>query len=327
MVRSTKLGFFYGVATPVGLACLAAIVYAQGSPAAAAFAVLMAVVISTPVAFAATVIFGLPIHALFARFRITSLAAHIAAGLCLSLLISGLELADEWRGGYENANQALLNHFIQFMSLISGPAAAIAFWFSARPDHSGKDSDRPLTVDTGFVRFVKWACLAFLGALAIGVTGSLINGGLSDHPSLENGNTPIHTETAPFESVKSAALVASIIDYAKYRGVRVGYYFMPAPLSNRPANNQLVMIGMTYPNAIKIIVTNAGMDKLSAFIYVEHGGRLESVAPIWSDFLPFLHAAVEQANATPLAELPRIASRGEGGTMEPPEWWDWRFHR
>jgi hypothetical protein len=93
------------MAAPVGMACLAAIIFAEGSLEAIPFAVVIALVISVPPTVAATLIIGLPFHALFKKFKVGSLQAHIATGLGASLAIVTLELLDERYGGYENANQ------------------------------------------------------------------------------------------------------------------------------------------------------------------------------------------------------------------------------
>jgi hypothetical protein len=308
------------------MACLAAIIFAEGSLSAVPFAIIIALFISLPVTIAATLIVGVPFHALFKRLKVGSLLAHIATGLGASLVIVTLELLDERYGGYENANQAFLYHVVQFVSLMAGPAATTIFWFVARPDLAlpgGGPRFETATHDTFLVRVVRRIGATAVAAMILVGVGTIIIGNASKAPRHDEGRSPVKSVDTPFDSAKSAALVTDFMEYGKAHGGRVSYYFMPVSARTGAGDQLLLMIQMTYPDDTMIIATNDGYGHLRAMIYA--GSDPNTVDSVWSDFQPFLVKAVADANAMTAESLPRIRSAGEGGRTEPHKWWDWRF--
>src|SRR5690348_12692603 len=111
--RTLAKGFVFAAGTPVALACIAGTIFVGGHLGAALFAWLYGSVIALPVASVTVLVFGVPVYFLSRRLQIASLPAYVAAGVIPSTAVAGFELWLEYTGGYENANQALLEHATQ----------------------------------------------------------------------------------------------------------------------------------------------------------------------------------------------------------------------
>jgi hypothetical protein len=208
---------------------------------------------------------------------------------------------------------------------MAGPAAATIFWFVARPDLAirGTSQRSETPHDTRFVRVIRGIGMTAIGALVIVGVGAIIIGTVSKTPNHREGRSPVKMADTPFDSTKSAALVADFMTYGQAHGGRVSYYFMPVPTANNIGDQLLLMIQVTYPDDTMIIATNGGDGHLKTMIYA--GSDPGAIDSVWSDFEPFLVEAVANANAVTAENLPRIRSAGEGGKVEPRRWWDWRF--
>jgi hypothetical protein len=325
MNRSVALGLVYGAATPVALAVIATTFVTGGN----LFSILpgaIAIVISAPVAIGFTLIFGIPLYFAYRRLRVASFSAYIATGLALSLPVAALLLWGEYSGGYVNARQALLLHTIEFICLLSGPAATAVFWRFARPDMPDAQRARVSVVPL-VCREAYDTTLRRLGLVAVGVlmVGWFV---FSTYMEIPKKKAPLATEYFTFDSMKSAALIASLNEYASSRSAHLDYYFMPVhPPENLSVSWPPVDVSATlnFPDGIEIVVMNP-TNRGFAAIYSESNIIDEHSKQIWSDFLSYLGPAVDNANSLPLGELPNIASWGEGGVRET-HWWDWRFHR
>jgi len=323
--RTAARGFAYAAGTPVALACLAGTVFVGGNLGASLFAWLYATLVSLPVAAAAVLVFGIPVYLTFRRLRITSLRAYASAGLVVSVAAVALELWWEYEAGYENANQALLEHVTQFVTLISGPAAAGVFWRSIRPDLPRTEAPvstaviaaRPIT------RFRRLA-VAFAAMAAV----AFISYGTFAPHNYPRPLKPIVGEELAFDSTKAPDLVASLKAYAAGHAAHLGYYFMPThPPKDFPGIMPpvLLMTTLEFPDGIRVIV-NTDRKGLRANIYSETNDASDQTDRVWSDFIAFLRPAVDHANVAPSDQLPVVPWRGEGGKLES-KWWDWRFQR
>jgi hypothetical protein len=257
MSRLVVLGFVYGAATPIVLTVAAATVFAGGSlfPLAA----LTAVVLSAPIAVGITLTFGVPLYFAYRRLGITSLSAYLVTGLMLSLPVAAFGLWDEYYGGYLNARQALLQHAIEFICLISGPTGAAVFWSTVRPDladaHESDLSSVLATPNDNRRRLIGPVALGtvLLACVAVSAHGTM--NAPQARPKL-----PLKTEYFPLDSTKAAYLIASLNEYASSRSAHLGYYFMPTRMPNTPTGAPamppvLIMANLRFLDNIQITVT------------------------------------------------------------------------
>lgn len=316
MNRPLALGFLYGAATPVVLACITAALFVGGNPAAVLFSTFIAISITAPVAGIITLVFGVPLYFSFCRRGVTSLAAYVATGFALSAPITAFLLWEEYTGGYRSASQALLDHISQFVILVSGPAAATVFWLAVRPDlqAAGLPTERAIA----HRKNLRLAAAVFGFAFA----GYLIYGAYSS-PKSSDSKTPLATQRFEFDSAKSSALIEALKTYAISHDANLVYFFMP---KHSEIGGILLSVRLKFPSGIEIGLSNP-YKELQAFVYSETSTASELSDRIWSEFLSFLPAAVESANALPQHSLPAVPSRGEAGRIEPRPWWDWRFQR
>jgi len=328
-------GFAYAVATPVVLACIAGTLYVGGSLAAAPFAWIYAGFMALPVAVGAVLVFGIPLYLVYRRLRFTSLWAYVAAGFVLSAGVTAFEVWSEFTAGYEHANQAMLAHVVQLVSLISGPAAAAMFWRRVRPDRwmaevsrvpdtlrspitSGSTTPRPAG------RFLRPAVV-----IALVATIALFAYGTFAPHRYPQSLRPLVKDELAFDSTKAPDLVASLKSYAAAHSAHLGYYFMQThPPKDSPGTMPpvLLMASLEFDGGIKIDVLNPDRRGLQAFIYADTNEPNDRTDLIWSEFIAFLRPAVAHANALSRDELPDVAWRGEAGKLEA-KWWDWRFQR
>lgn len=313
MSKSLALGFVYGAAAPVVLACVAATVFVGGNIAAVPLSALVAILISSPVAGFFTLVFGIPLHLYYRRRGITSLAAYAGTGFGLSFPVAAFLLWQEYAGGYENANQALLSHLVQFVSLISGPAAASVFWLTTRPDLQAASLPAQGQAERLVRPAVIIAGLALVGWLGYGTY----------YAPQPVSRTALATKHFAFDSAKSAALVMSLKSYATSCDARLGYYFITRPAGG---DELLFVAQLQFTGGVEIIATNPRDRELRASIYSDTNTSNERSDRLWMDFMEFFPPAVESANALPKDQLPDVPSRGEAGRVTRP-WWDWRFHR
>jgi hypothetical protein len=321
MAKPVTLGFVYGAATPIVLATATAmVVFAGGNMFAIALTGVIVAMVSAPIAIGVTLVFGVPFYFAYQRLRITSLAAYLAMGLALSVSVVAISLWDEYIFGYMNAREALLQHTIEIVRLISGPAATAVFWSTVRPD-------KPDAHDNGsFARRI-------VGFIALGmvslawVASSIYSMTIASRVP----KSPLKSEYFSFDSTKSAALIESLKAYASSHAAHMGYFFMPVRVprnrKNAPAMPLVIVsANLRFRDDINITVTNSGNKGLFVGVYSQTNSENEHADQIWSDFLSFLRPAVEHADSLPPPDLPKVPWRGEGGVLET-HWWDWRFHR
>jgi hypothetical protein len=342
MAKSVALGFVYGAATPIALAIIAATIFAGGSLFAIPLTGTIAVIMSAPVAVGLTLIFGVPLYFAYRRLHITSWFAYVATGLAFSLPVAAWALWEEYSGGYESARQALFQHTIEVVCLLSGPAAAAVFWRTVRPDLPGAKDSGPAT-DAEILAMTlpsdgtsnnrrgrgRRICVIALGMVPIAWLGF----GIYDATKAPRARSmaPLEIEYFSFDPTKSADLIASLDGYARAHSAHMAYYFMPLYVPQNPNGapampSVLVVAELHLPDGIEVIVSNPGSKGLSASIYSETNRSAEQSNQIWSDFIPFLRSAVAHANSLAPNELPNVGSQGEGGVLET-HWWDWRSHR
>ncbi len=310
-------GFVYSALTPVGITLLTIVALADGNLFSliwpGEFIIAIAALIST----IATCIVGIPLHQLYRRWRITSLKAYGAAGLTLSVMLLVPLLWHEYTAGYENAQQSLFLHVFAFAVLLSGPAAAFTFWRTVRPDlgpqpHVASAIRRPSRM--------RWIAAAAIGVAWIGF--SVYQTGRA--PRL----APLTTENLTFDTTKSAALAASLLIYSNSHRMEMAYYFIPLPrpsgVPSEDTEQLFFHATLRFAEGIEISIVTLKGTQLRADIYADNNRTSIQSDRIWAAFVPYLHDAVDRANATPLTDLPAIPNRGENNKER--TWWDWRFH-
>ena len=134
-MENTIRGVYLGALMPVGIAFASTIVWSLLQPGATlsfiVVASVFAAIMSAIVSAISTLLFGVPTYLLFERLRIRSARAYLIWGIIFSIILGILFV---YPTGPQNAAQQSGSILVLLVALLSGPAASIVFWKTARPD-------------------------------------------------------------------------------------------------------------------------------------------------------------------------------------------------
>jgi hypothetical protein len=123
---------------PVLVACIAAILWSlltnRTIGAMARFALPVTLVVSIPMAIAATLLIAVPAHVIARRLKRTSCRFYVIGGTVVSLILAILCILDFHRVPPADYEEWISNALTIAIALISGPLAAFVLWSIARPD-------------------------------------------------------------------------------------------------------------------------------------------------------------------------------------------------
>lgn len=124
--------------TPVLVSCVAAMIWvaltSRTIGAMARFALPVTLVVTIPMAIAATLLIAVPAHYIATWRRRRSRLFYVLGGTTISIIVAILLVLDFQRVPPVNDEASLVNALTIAVALISGPLSAFVFWSIARPD-------------------------------------------------------------------------------------------------------------------------------------------------------------------------------------------------